>query len=293
LTQIRRRLLSFAGITLSALLAGCSPVTIADTVLPRDNGIKRVATDVNFGTDPRQRLDVYAPRGAVKPPVVIFIYGGSWASGRRNDYGFIASAFAAKGYVTIVPDYRLVPAVRFPAFIEDGAAAVRWAQDNAAKYGADPKQIFLIGHSAGAYNAMMLGLDQRYLNNAGVDPKSIRGVVGLAGPYDFFPFDVRASIEAFGQAKDPQQTQPINFVRADAPPLLLLTGEADTTVMPRNSKSLAAKMQAAGGQVTLKTYPEIGHAGILLAVNRSFRNRAPVLEDIVRFMQEGQTAVSP
>lgn len=176
-----------------------------------------------------------------------------------------------------------MPEVRFPTFLDDCARAVRWISDHAHEHGGDPQRIVLVGHSAGAYNAMMLALDRAYLRNAGVDAQSIRGAAGLAGPYDFIPFDVDATRNAFGQAPDPQATQPIRFARLDAPPLLLLWGEDDTTVGPRNLQSLERATRAAGGAVETKLYPGIDHAAILLALSRPFRGRAPVLEDVTEF----------
>jgi acetyl esterase/lipase len=263
---------------LTTLTAACSPLGLANGLLS-DSGAVKVERDVAFGADPRQALDVYAPKGARKPALLLFFYGGSWNSGRRQDYGFIASALAARGYVTVVPDYRLVPQVRFPSFLEDGAKAVAWSKANAARLGADPNRIILIGHSAGAYNAAMLALDQRY---GAAD--AIAGVVGLAGPYDFYPFDVRATVAAFGQAPDPQATQPVRFARADAPPFLLLTGSDDKTVRPRNSEALAKALEAAGAEVKLVRYDGVAHVGVLLAMARGFRGRAPVLDDVSTFV---------
>jgi acetyl esterase/lipase len=277
---IRRTVLA----ALAALPAACSPLSLANTVLPRAKGAKRVGQAVAYGTDARQTLDVYAPEGTPKPTVVVFVYGGSWSSGRRQDYAFVAPSFASAGYVTVVPDYRLVPTVRFPSFLEDVAAAVAWVQANAARYSADPARIVLVGHSAGAYNAVMVALDPRYLAAAKANPSAVRGVVGLAGPYDFLPFDVKASIDAFSQWPSPADTQPLTYVHADAPPALLLHGEADDTVFPRNAKALAAKLQAVGAPVTLTLYPKLTHAGILLALTPRYTDTAPVLADTLAFI---------
>jgi acetyl esterase/lipase len=269
---------------LSSLIAACSPLGLYNSLAPRDAGAHKIAKDVAFGHDRRQRLDVYRPKGAVKPPVIVFIYGGSWSSGKRQDYAFIANIFAARGYLTVVPDYRLVPDVRFPAFVEDGAAAVAWAAKNATTYGANPKQIFLVGHSAGAYTVAMLGLDAAYLKNAGVAPGTIRGVIGLAGPYDFYPFDVQGSVDAFGQTAEPLTTQPITYVRADAPPMLLLHGAQDKTVRPRNTESLGQKLSDVGAPVETKIYPRLSHSGLLLALTPLLRKRTPVLQDVEAFI---------
>jgi acetyl esterase/lipase len=212
------------------LLAGCTPSLGAfDSLTPRDAGVQRVAHDVAYGDGPRRKLDVYAPAEAHEAlPIIVFIYGGSWATGDKDDYEFLGAALASRGFVTVVPDYRLVPEVRFPGFVEDCAAAVRWVGDHIAEYGGDGRRIVLMGHSAGGYNAVMLALAGDYLRSAGVPAGAIRGAIGLAGPYDFLPFDVDATRNAFGQASDPQLTQPVHFARPDAPPLLLLWAPTTT-----------------------------------------------------------------
>jgi acetyl esterase/lipase len=256
-----------------------------DTLAPRDRGTRRIVRDAPYGAQARQKLDLYAPRardgGAL--PILVFIHGGSWRNGDKSDYNFMGAALAAQGFLAAIPNYRLVPRARFPDFIEDGALALRWVADNAETYGGDASRIVLVGHSAGAYNVMMIALDRRYADNAGVDTSRIKGAVGLAGPYDFLPFDVDATRDAFGAAPDPSTTQPVTFARADAPPLLLLWGEDDTTVGPRNIQALERAMRAAGGAVEAKTYPGVDHIEIMLALSRPFRGLAPVMSDVVSF----------
>ena len=265
-------------------VAGCSPLGLYNGLTPADAGSARVGTDIAYGDHPRQRLDIYTPDAAAKPaPVVVIFYGGSWNSGRKEDYAFLGRAIAARGFVAVIADYRLVPHVRFPAFLDDGARAIAWAQAHAREYNGDPGRIFLLGHSAGAYNAAMIALDGRYLHGAGSSTSAIRAVAALAGPYDFLPLDVASTIAAFGQANDLAQTQPINFVTRPAPPMLLATGDADTTVKPRNTRALAEKLRAAGAEVVVRTYPGVGHVGILLALSRPLRGKAPVLDDVAAF----------
>ena len=268
------------------VLAGCTSLDTLNAVnglTPGDGAASTVARDVAFGPNTRQRLDVYAPRGARDAPVVVFFYGGSWNSGSRADYAFAGRALAARGYVVVVPDYRLVPQVRYPAFVEDGAAAVAWTVANAARFGGDPARLATMGHSAGGYIAVLLALDNRWLAAAGV-PGAVKAAVGLAGPYDFAPFTPGgAAAAAFGQVADVRTTQPINFARAEAPPLLLLQGSADTTVKPKNATALAA---ALGRPEAAKVYPGIGHIGIILAVSKPFRGKAPVLDDTDAFLQK-------
>jgi acetyl esterase/lipase len=210
--------------------------------------------------------------------VIVFFYGGSWNSGEREAYSFVGRALAARGFLVAVADYRLVPEVRFPAFLEDCAAAVRWVVAHAAGYGGDGARVVLAGHSAGAYNAAMLALDPRWL---GAARSAVRGLVGLAGPYDFLPLDSAVTRAAFGGAGNLKLTQPVHFGRADAVPALLLSGAEDRTVRPVQTKRLAERI---GAEVRL--YPGTGHVAILAALAMPLRRKAPVLADVARFARE-------
>lgn len=281
LVQTLRLGLAAAAVLLSA---ACTPLGVFNTFVPTDPAL-RSATDQSYGPAARQTLDVYAPHRISAPrPVAVFFYGGSWETGRKQDYGWTARALAARGFVVVLPDYRLYPDVRFPAFLEDGARAVRWAVDHAAAYGGDPSRIVLLGHSAGAYNAVMLGLDSRYLQAAGVDPAKIRAVVGLAGPYDFLPLEEAGAANIFGHWNELAATQPVTFVRPDAPPMFLATGEEDAEVLPRNTTRLAQALRDAGAVVEERHYRGIDHNEIMMAVARPFRDRAAVLDDMVGFL---------
>ena len=281
----------FFAAALGSLAAGCSPLRAFDAVTPADSGGRLVARGVRYGDDPRQALDLYAPRGEGPWPLVVFFYGGSWNSGERAGYGWLGRALASRGFLTAVPDYRLVPAVRYPAFVEDAAAAVAEARRQAPRLGGDPGRVLVVGHSAGAYMAAQVVLDRRFLRAAGVPGEAIRGVAGLAGPYDFLPFDVRASREAFAGHPRPEETQPVTHVRADAPPFWLATGSEDDTVRPRNSLALAERLRAAGARAEVRRYPGLDHMGIVLALSRPFRGPAPVLADMTGFFHAQSRAV--
>ena len=272
----------------SAALFGCSPAGLL-------NGVSRLAGDsarlaasgIAFGDDPRLKLDVWTPlRRAVEArPVVVFFYGGGWVSGDRADYGFVGRAFAARGFVTTIPDYRLVPQVRFPTFVEDGARAIRWVRDHVAAFGGDPTRINLSGHSAGSYIAAMLSLDRHFLVGTGVDPSIIRATALLSGPYDFYPFTEQRGRDALGQWPRPRETQPISFVRRDAPPMLLMHGTSDTVVQPRNSRRLAAALTAAGATAELKLYPGKSHIDTIKSLSPLFRGSTTALTDSVAFFE--------
>ncbi|WP_421930668.1 alpha/beta hydrolase [Phenylobacterium sp.] len=288
--SIRRPLRLGLAAATAALTAACSPLTLFSTFTPKDPA-SRLNAGTAYGPLSRQKLDVYAPRRTkAGAPVAVFFYGGSWDSGRRQDYRWVGQALAAQGYVTVVPDYRIYPEVTYPHFLEDGAAAIRWAVDHAAAYGGDPSRIVLIGHSAGAYNAVMLGLDGRYLKAQGVDIHRIRAVAGLSGPYDFVPLDGPITRRTFGGAADLAATQPATYVSAASPPAFLATGDADRTVFPRNTKALARTLRGAGVRVEERHYAGIDHAGMVLALSRPLRGRAPVLAEMSAFLD---AAVKP
>ena len=269
-------------------LSACSPLQTFNAVLPKDGGARQIARDIAFGSQPRQALDLYAPiRSDAGPrprlPIIVFIYGGSWQSGDKNGYSFVGRALASRGFLVAIPNYRLVPQGRYPAFLQDNAAAVRWMIANAARHGGDPDRIVIVGHSAGAYNGSMLALDPRWL---GGEWRAVRGFVGLAGPYDFLPLDGPVTKAAFGQEPQLATTQPIQFASRDDPPTLLLHGAKDTTVFPRNSEKLRDRLTSAGVDARIRIYPELGHISILTAIARPFRGKAPVLDDVAQFATE-------
>lgn len=267
----------------AALGAACSPLEAFNAINPLDRAATKVGS-ASFGPDPRQALDVYAPvPSASGAPVAVFFYGGSWESGSRAEYAFAGQALASRGFVTAVPDYRLYPQVRFPDFLDDGAAAIRWVRDNIAQYGGDPRRIVLVGHSAGAYNAAMLALDSRYLRRAGVDPGSVRAFAGLSGPYDFLPLDDDSTIKVFGAAPDKAATQPVNFARSGLA-AFLATGDQDTTVRPRNTASLARRLRQVGARVEERVFPGLDHKDTLLALSVLFRSKAPILAEMTAFL---------
>lgn len=271
-------------------MAGPAQLDFADRLLRRGEAPEMVR-GIAYGTDAMQAYDLYSPAGIGKDcgskalPILVFFHGGSWRDGERSSYGFVGRAFAERGFHVVVADYRKMPAARFPAFVEDAAAVIAQVH-NRPPVCADPKRLFLAGHSAGAHIAMLAALDRKWLAAHQLDTSIIAGVIGLAGPYDFYPFTSEAARAALGQWPSPQETQPIHYARGDAPPLLLLTGDADTTVKPRNSRALAKAVSDLGGQASMRSYAGITHSGIVMAIARPFRSKAPVIEDVVAFTED-------
>jgi acetyl esterase/lipase len=261
-----------------------SLLALLNFLSPKDKSSQRVASGMAYGSHPRQVLDIYAPRSGPGPwPVIYFVYGGAWNLGDRRYYEFAGRALAAAGFVVVVVDYRLVPEIEYPTFLEDCAAGLAWTTRHIAGHGGEPSRMALMGHSAGAYNAIMLILAERYL--APGIAENVRAFVGLSGPYDFYPFDVPVSLRTFGAVLEPKSTQPVTLTRPNLPPMLLLHGDADTLVYPRNTVALAARLREAGNTVGETHYAGIGHAGTLLALGAYGRHRAPVLADTVAFLK--------
>lgn len=282
------------GAVVAAVAIFVSPpgiLSLLDALAGGGRGVSRPGTAVAFGSH-GQTLDVWRPAeaSATPRPVVIFWYGGGWVDGNRAAYAFAARAFARAGFVVVVPDYRKVPAIRFPAMLQDGAQAVKWTRDHIADFGGDPARIALSGHSAGAYTVAMLTLDRRWLAAEGVDPAIVRAAVPLCGPYDFYPWTSDRARAAFKGVADPAMTQPIHFARADAPPMLLVTGTADTTVRPRNALRLAVALRALHAPVAVRNYPDQTHEAIVMALSVPFRARSAVLGDAVAFLHDALRA---
>ncbi len=164
---------------------------------------------------------------------------------------------------------------------------MRWTHDRIAAFGGDFGRIFVMGHSAGAYNAAMLALDARYLAAEGLSRRAIAGAIGLAGPYDFLPLSGRALSAIFGGADDLTAIQPINFIAADAPQFLLLTGNADSTVPPRNTERLAVLFAAAVASVVKRDYSGVGNGGIVASLATPLTHLAPTLVDVAGFVGGG------
>lgn len=269
-----------------AVTTACSPLPILNAVVPAD-GYDR-AVDVAYGDNPRQTLDVYVPHdtaGAALKPVVVFFYGGRWEAGARADYRFVAEALTAQGFVTVVPDYRVYPEVRFPDFVFDAAAAVRWTRDNAARFGGDTNRLFVMGHSAGAHIAAMLTLDDQYLKHVGMRTRELRGMIGLAGPYDFLPLTDETLMKIFGPESERGRSQPINYVNGENPPMLLLAGNRDRVVNPGNTTRLAARIASAGGPVRVVEFPEYGHAEMVAKLAAPLRGNGDLLKAVADFVR--------
>lgn len=280
-------LLALALLAAALLLAACSPVAGLNALAPRDT--YRPTFDVGYGPLARQRLDVYAPVAAAPAagwPVVVFFYGGSWTSGERADYRFVGEALAAQGVLTLVADYRLHPEVRYPSFLEDSALALAWGLERARGLGGDPKRVFVMGHSAGGYNAAMLALDPRWLGGTGHAPAELAGWIGLAGAYEFLPLGPDSPARpVFHHPDYPAGTQPIDYPGPGSRRAFLAVPRRDEVVSPeRSTLAMAKKLGELGVPVELKVYDGVSHALLIGAFGRPLRGLAPVLADVVAWI---------
>ena len=284
------------------LLSNCHRVVTFAVNIPGHFGAFDRHADISYGPNARMRLDIYSPRDAQHRPVVVFWHGGLWVEGSKSQYRFVGAALARAGYVVVLPDYRLYPEVRFPAFVEDGASAVRWVQHHIGKYGGDPKSIFLMGHSAGAHIAAMIAMDDRDLQTKGGSSQWIRGLIGLSGPYaietggSLAPVGICAArvgctrllAAIFSAPYSSQDWQPKPAMISAPPPTLLLHGAKDPLESVQHSRALHERLVARRGHVELRVYPDGDHADTIIALSipsASF----PVLEDIRRFIGKHAT----
>jgi acetyl esterase/lipase len=276
----------FATALLAVALAGCNTLYFAAANLPAHFAGASRHAGIAYAPGPRGKLDIYRPAGAspsAPRPVIVFFYGGAWTGGERSEYRFAATALSELGYVVVVPDYRLYPEVRFPSFVEDGAAAVAWTVQHIAAYGGDPARLVLMGHSAGAYAAAMLSVEPRYLDRASVDPARVTGLITLSGPMYLRPNTPTLHM-IFSAPYGPEDWQVTARVTRRVPPALIIHGNDDTLVGTDNSQLFADRLRAAGGEVTLKLYAHCDHVCPLAALSLPARRRAPTLADVAAFL---------
>jgi acetyl esterase/lipase len=272
-------------------LTGCSTTGFLLANAPTELDRVDCHSDLRYGEDPRQRLDIYSPRQAVTRPVVIFWYGGSWVTGRKSEYRFVGTTLAERGIVTVIADYRLYPQVHFPAFDEDGARAVAWVEQHVQEFGGDPHHIVLMGHSAGGHTAAFLAFNHEFLRRYGADPHDIMGLVGLSGTYVLVPGsdEERATFPSPYTEKD---WQPIRFVDERSPPTLLLHGADDKEVLPEEAIELRDKMLHDHLRVELHLYPHRGHGATVASFAPVARWRTPAVKETVEFVESVTRSLS-
>lgn len=273
---------------MACLSSACSPIKVLNSLVP-ENGYELVSA-VEYGTNARQKLDIYLPKAADKyaplKKVIIFYYGGNWDSGERADYKFAAEALVGHGYIVVIPDYRVYPELLFPGFMADPVSAAKWVKTNIKKYNGDANKVFLAGHSAGAHIAVMMAINPEYLAEASLKPNDFAGVIGLAGPYDFLPLKSDRLKTIFGPEAEQWKSQPINFVDGKSPPIFLAIGMKDGTVWPRNTYNLAKKIKGKNGLVEVHEFASYGHVDMVAKLAKPLRGNGELLKSVTTFIDQ-------
>ncbi|MDB5044756.1 MAG: alpha/beta hydrolase [Deinococcus sp.] len=284
--RTRTAALMLGAVSLPLLIAACSPQNAQGTLnrAVSTRGLT-VKYDQRYGPDARNVLDVYSPEGVTNAPVVLFIHGGSWEGGDKEGHKFAGESLARAGYVTGVMNYRLAPTNRYPSYVQDAAAALKWMRDNAKSVGGNPDNLFVMGHSAGGFNAVEMVDNERWLREVGVPISSVRGVIGIAGPYSY-DFRTLSSARAFPVGSNPDDIMPDRHVRKDAPPHLLLVAENDTVVYPMNAVNMEAALKAAGIPVTRNVIPRVNHVTIMAAVARPLTFLGNTRQQAIDFIEK-------
>ena len=285
------RSLPFLAVAL--LLSACTGTGFLNALSP--SGGYQLASNLPYDDVSDLRLDIYQPDGARNAPVVIFLYGGRWSGGDKADFEFAGEALTSKRFVAVIPNVRHYPLVKFPTFVDDAARAVKWVRANIIRYGGDPNKIFVMGHSSGAHIAALLALNESFLKNVGGSRKWLKGMIGLAGPYDFLPLTDPDLRDIFGPPENFEQSQPIRFVDGQNPPLLLMHGEDDEVIWIKNSRNLTKAVVRAGGPVETVFYEELSHTRIVAVLGQPLRGFSDVLDQISEFVNRHQygTGVKP
>lgn len=287
-----RKVLLLSILVLAGGLAACTSQKVLNS-MTSERGYTLTSSVPYDGRKLGLTLDIYAPNQVTDAPVIVFFYGGRWTNGDKAEYKYVGQALATRGFVVVIPNTRHYPQVRFPDFIKDGAIAVKWARDNAKTYGGNPAKLFVMGHSSGAHIAAMIALNENYLKNVGGTRSWLKGMIGLAGPYDFLPITAPDMRDIFGQPDLYQYTQPVFFVDGRNPPLLLAHGDADKVIDVSNTRKLAAAVKRAGGAVETEIYPKLSHEMIINSFASALRGRTDVLDKVESFVKRRAASASP
>jgi len=201
------------------------------------------------------QMDFYGPKNADGPlPLLLFIHGGGWRSGKRSDYLVYLTSFAQKGYITATVSYRLMRDSIYPAAVEDVTDAVKWLFENGENYGYDPSRIALVGGSAGAHLAMLAGYGWENRASRNNNTHRVKAVVEIYGPVDLTTEYARNQPLVTGfighaYSEKPElyrQASPIAWLSDSCPPTMILHGTSDTLVPISQSDTLKSRLDALG-----------------------------------------------
>lgn len=270
--------------------AACTQVGLFAANIPAHFNEAKVVENIAYGADPLQKLSLYVPPSASEKspaPILVFFHGGRWSDGHKEQYKFVADAFTEEGYIVALADYRKYPQVKFPAFVEDVAASLAWVYKNVDDYHGDLTRLYVSGHSSGAHMAALVATDAQYLAAHDLQLDIIAGFAGLSGPYAFMP-EADDLKDMFGPPERYPLMRAPNFVDGNQPPMLLLHGLDDETVVLKNAEKLQDAIEREGGQVTLKTYESIDHVETVGSLMWFWSYKAPVKKDMLEFFRSAE-----
>ncbi|MDX2432848.1 MAG: alpha/beta hydrolase, partial [Bacteroides sp.] len=206
-------------------------------------------------------LDIYYPQTLEGFPTVVWFHGGGLTGGNKH----IPEELKEKGVAVVAVNYRLYPKIKAPVYIEDAAAAVAWVLNHIGEYGGDPELVFVSGHSAGGYLTSMVGLDKRWLQTHGIDANQIAGLIPFSG-HTITHFTVREERGIEGTQPIVDDLAPLYHVRADAPPLLLITGDRELELLGRYEENAYLwRMMKVVGHPDTKIYEMDGYGHSMTA----------------------------
>ncbi|MBC2665156.1 alpha/beta hydrolase [Novosphingobium flavum] len=244
-----------------------------------------VHRDIAYAPGDRRALDIYAPARPGPPrAVIVYLYGGAWTSGAKAQYAWVGAGLARQGYVAVIPDYRIYPPATWPSFLQDSARALAFVKAHIAQYGGDPAKLVLVGHSSGAFNALSLAVEPRWLDEAGLDARrDLKAVIGLSGVYNMLPLHGENENAIFAPSTGYAEMK--HHVDGKSPPLLLLVGAADRIAGREESEQMAARVREKGGAAELIVYPGLQHDDTQAAFGKA-QDAPPttIRADIARFL---------
>lgn len=232
--------------------------------------------------DQNQRLDLYIPKIRDKKTAIMFIHGGGFKYGSKEDMASFASLYAQDGFVTTSINYRLTPKHTYPAAINDVKGALIWMKNNAEKYGYNPSKLVVIGYSAGATLALNLGLDhtQEVAAAISVAPVTDIGILIKSAPY----LQLRSELASYMGGEPPIKASPIAQVNAESSPVLLFHGDKDIIVPISQSVLLAKKLKAHNVPVLMRVFPDAGHE--IMFANKYLKQ---LLKEMTKFILSVET----
>ena len=211
----------------------------------------RCVLDVPYGTDDRQKLDVFLPgnTGSAGMPVLIFFHGGYWVLGHKDTLGFMAPPITSAPAIMVTVGYRLAPGAKYPEQVDDCRNALRWTYENISQYGGDPDRIFVGGHSAGGHLASLVCLQRGRLPDFQIPPDIVKGCFPVSGVFDVSdsPMERR---EAF--LTDPDQAReasPLYHTAGNTVPFFLEIGENDFPNLRNQHLAMLKTLRSEAGRV--------------------------------------------